>query len=41
MRALFTGHPGDPAVWKSAVMLAGLAVITIAWSGRKFARSVR
>jgi ABC-2 type transport system permease protein len=41
MRALFTGHPDDPAIWKAAVMLAALAVITIAWSGRKFARSVR
>ena len=31
----------NPAVWKAAVMLAVLAVLTIAWSGRKFARSVR
>ncbi|GAA1984632.1 ABC transporter permease [Catenulispora subtropica] len=41
MRSLFTGHPDDSSVWKAAVMLAGLALVTIAWSGRKFARSVR
>ena len=41
MRALFTGHPGDPSIWKSFAMLGALAVVTIAWSGRKFAKSVR
>ena len=41
MRALFTGHPGDPSIWKAFAMLGGLAVLTVAWSGRKFAKSVR
>ena len=41
MRALFTGHPGDPSIWKAFVMLGALALLTIAWSGRKFAKSVR
>ncbi|NUR60314.1 MAG: ABC transporter permease, partial [Catenulispora sp.] len=41
MRALFTGHAEDASVWKAALMLAGLALVTVAWSGRKFARSVR
>jgi ABC-2 type transport system permease protein len=41
MRALFTGHPDDPSIWKAFVMLAVLAVLTITWSGRKFAKSIR
>lgn len=41
MRALFTGHPDDPSVWKSALMMACVAVLAIAWSGRMFARSIR
>ncbi len=41
MRALFTGHPGDPSIWKALVMLAALALLAVAWSGRQFARSVR
>lgn len=41
MRALFTGHGTDPSIWKSFAMLGGLAIVTIAWSGRKFAESVR
>ena len=41
MRELFTGNPDHSAVWKSFAMLGALAIIVIAWSGRKFAKSVR
>ncbi|MBS2964416.1 ABC transporter permease [Actinocrinis puniceicyclus] len=41
MRALFAGHSGDPAVWRSLVIMGGLVVVSLAWSARLFARSVR
>jgi ABC-2 type transport system permease protein len=41
MRALFGGHPGAPAVWQGLVVMAGLMVVSLAWSARAFARSVR
>lgn len=41
MRALFAGHPGDPAVWQGLVIMGGIAVATLVWSARQFARSVR
>ncbi len=41
MRALFHGHMGDPAVWRSITMTAVLATLALAWSARQFARSVR
>jgi ABC-2 type transport system permease protein len=40
MRALFAGHTADPAVWQSLVVMGGLAVISLAWSARVFARAV-
>jgi len=40
-RALFAGHAGDPKVWQSIAIMAGLAVVSLAWSTRLFARSVR
>jgi ABC-2 type transport system permease protein len=40
-RALFAGHPGDPAVWKSLVIIGVLTVAATIWAGRLFARSVR
>jgi ABC-2 type transport system permease protein len=41
MRALFANHPGDSSVWQSIVILAGVALLALAWSSRLFARSVR
>jgi ABC-2 type transport system permease protein len=41
MRALFTGHTGDPHIWKSLIIMAVLCVAAIAWSSRLFAKSVR
>jgi ABC-2 type transport system permease protein len=40
-RALFNGHPGDPSVWKSLVIVSVLAVAAAVWAARSFARSVR
>lgn len=41
MRALFAGHAGDPAVWQSLAIMGGLVLVSLAWSARLFARSVR
>jgi ABC-2 type transport system permease protein len=41
MRALFAEHPGQSDVWQSIAIMAGLAVLTLAWSARQFTRSVR
>ena len=41
MRALFAGHTGDDSVCQSIALLAGVAVLALAWSARLFARSVR
>jgi ABC-2 type transport system permease protein len=41
MRSLFAGHTGAAVVWESLVILAGMAAVTMAWSVRLFARSVR
>ncbi|MFC1413549.1 ABC transporter permease [Streptacidiphilus sp. N1-12] len=41
MRSLFAGHPGDAAVWESLALMAGVALLALAWSSRLFARSVR
>jgi ABC-2 type transport system permease protein len=41
MRNLFTGHPGDPSIWKALVFLACVALVAVGWSGRQFARTVR
>lgn len=40
MRALYAGHTGDPSVWRSLIIVGALAVVTISWSTRLFARSV-
>jgi ABC-2 type transport system permease protein len=41
MRALFAGHPGQPEVWQSLAIMAGLTVLVLTWSARQFARSIR
>jgi ABC-2 type transport system permease protein len=40
-RALFAGDPGNPAVWKSLVIIGALTLAATVWAGRLFARSVR
>lgn len=41
VRALFAGDPGNPAVWKSLLIIGGLTIVATAWAARLFARSVR
>jgi ABC-2 type transport system permease protein len=41
VRALFRGDLGAPAVWQGLLIMAVLAVLSLAWSARLFARSVR
>ncbi|WP_432985709.1 ABC transporter permease [Dactylosporangium sp. CA-233914] len=41
VRALFDGHPGADAVWQAAVVIGGLALVTVVWASRAFAKSVR
>jgi len=40
-RALFNGHPGDPSVWRSLIILGVLTVASVTWAARAFARSIR
>jgi ABC-2 type transport system permease protein len=40
-RQLFAGHPGDGSVWKALIIVGALAVITVVWSARSFAKAVR
>ncbi|GLZ39780.1 ABC transporter permease [Actinokineospora sp. NBRC 105648] len=40
-RALFTGNPGDPAVWQGMVVIIVLAAITVTWATKMFAKQVR
>jgi ABC-2 type transport system permease protein len=40
-RALFAGDPGADHVWQGLIIVAVLAAVSVAWSGRLFARSVR
>jgi ABC-2 type transport system permease protein len=40
MRALFTGHLGDPTVWEGTLLVAALAALTLLWSGRLFSRTI-
>ena len=40
-RALFTGHPGDPAVLAALALIGALAVAAVAWAARSFARGLR
>jgi ABC-2 type transport system permease protein len=41
MRAVFRGDVGDAVVWQGLLIVAVLSVITVAWSSRLFARTVR
>jgi len=40
-RALFTGNPGDNAVWQGGLILVVLAFLAVVWATRLFARRVR
>lgn len=40
-RALFVGDGGNNRVWQSLIIVTVLATISVVWSGRLFARSVR
>jgi ABC-2 type transport system permease protein len=40
-RALFAGDLGDDKVWQGLLIVAVLAVATVTWAAREFARSVR
>jgi ABC-2 type transport system permease protein len=41
MRALFQGHIGASSVWQSMIIVVVLAVLTLGWSMRLFARSAQ
>ncbi|HKT06226.1 MAG TPA: ABC transporter permease [Rugosimonospora sp.] len=41
VRALFLGHTGDRHVWQALVILGSLAVLSVFWAARCFARTVR
>jgi ABC-2 type transport system permease protein len=41
MRSLFHNHAGDYHIWVSIGFVAALAAVTLTWSARVFARSVR
>ena len=41
MRSLFEGHAADSTVWLSLIIVVALAVVTISWSVRLFARAVQ
>lgn len=41
MRALFRGDVGDNVVWQGILIISALAVITVVWSSRQFAKTVR
>jgi ABC-2 type transport system permease protein len=41
VRALFTNHPGDSAVWQAVVINVVLTVLAVSWSTRLFAERVR
>jgi len=40
-RALFHGDLGNDRVWQSLLIVGGLTVLSVVWSARKFATSVR
>jgi ABC-2 type transport system permease protein len=40
MRALFTGHPGEPVVWEAAIILAGIAVASTAMTTRLWSHEI-
>lgn len=41
MRAIFRGDLGDAVVWQGMLIIAVLAVATVFWSSRQFAKTVR
>lgn len=41
LRHLFTGHEDGSSVWKSLLFLSCVAALSVLWSGRQFARTVR
>jgi ABC-2 type transport system permease protein len=41
MRALFANHLGQNVVWEGALVVVGLTIVSLAWSTRLFARSLR
>jgi ABC-2 type transport system permease protein len=41
MRALFRGDLGDAVVWQGVLIIAALSVITVIWTSRRFADTVR
>jgi ABC-2 type transport system permease protein len=40
-RALFTGHPGDNAVWQGGIILIVMAFLAVVWATRLFSHRVR
>jgi ABC-2 type transport system permease protein len=40
-RALFRGDLGNDKVWQALVIMGALTVLSVFWSAREFARSVR
>nr|BFD95323.1 ABC transporter permease [Kitasatospora sp. Xyl93] len=41
MRALFSGHAGDSAVWQGLLVVAVMTVLAVYWSARLFSTRVR
>jgi ABC-2 type transport system permease protein len=41
MRSLFRGDIGDIVVWQGLGIIALLSVVTVLWSARLFARTIR
>jgi ABC-2 type transport system permease protein len=41
MRAIFRGDISDDVVWQGALIVAVIAVVTVTWSSRQFAKTVR
>ncbi|MGA5820142.1 ABC transporter permease [Kitasatospora sp. NPDC094028] len=41
MRALFSGHAGDPAVWQGLLVVVLMTVLAVYWSARLFSIRVR
>jgi ABC-2 type transport system permease protein len=41
IRALFAGHLDQAVVWEGTLVVVGFAVVTLGWSTRMFARSLR
>ncbi|MEU8922988.1 ABC transporter permease [Kitasatospora sp. NPDC048545] len=41
MRALFSGHAGDSAVWQGLLVVVAMTVLAVYWSARLFSTRVR